>query len=34
MTAGRRAMGMEVERLTQQLDLMQGALDKVLEKIG
>ena len=34
VTAGRRAMGMEVERLTQQLDLMQGALDKVLEKIG
>ena len=33
VTAGRRAMGMEVERLTQQ-DTMQGALDKVLEKIG
>ena len=34
VTAGRRAMGMEVERLTQQLDTMQGALDKVLDKIG
>ena len=34
VTAGRRAMGMEVDRLTQQLDLMQGALDKVLDKIG